>query len=277
MKEIRNILEERIRDFSWTIPKNEITELIIPSIRISTVEESNLFLGCSKFGGLPDLKINIEWPTINEKPLAFLGQINFSNLEMNNLIPTKLKNKLVSFFISGYQEHYRETNPMIHKILITENTDFEKLISKPKSRNLEQKFLFRQKRLEFVESISMPSYQHWKIEKLDLNNEDEYLYSDEVLEIYNELLALNYQPGHQLFGYSDAIQGDTNSSWAAKHLNCEPFPRTEELINTEKAFNQLIQFDLMKGFESISDGCAYFGFIESDNFELQFQCELQNM
>ena len=276
MKEKKNILEERIKELNWEISKQYITELIEPSIRISTIEDLNLMLGSSKFGGLPDLSTNIEWPTINEKPLAFLGQINFDELETSKLVPSKLRNKIVAFFISCYEEHYRGTNPIIHKTIISETTDLNKITPKEIPRNLEQKFQFGQKRINFAESFSIPNYQHWKIEQLELNDEDEELYSDEVMEIYNELFELNYQPGHQMFGFSNAIQGDTNSSWAAKHLDCESFPRTAELMNTEKAFKQLIQFDLMQGFESISDGCAYFGYIETKNLEIEIQCELQN-
>jgi len=276
MEERKNILEDRIKALNWNISKQYIIELIEPSIRISTIEDLNLKLGSSKFGGLPDLKTNVEWPTINEKPLAFLGQINFDEFKTSKLVPSELRNKMVAFFISCYQEHYRGTNPIIHKTIITETTDLNKITPKEIPRDLEQKFQFGQKRINFVESFSIPSYQHWRIEQLELNDEDEELYSDEVMEIYNELFELNYQPGHQMFGFSNAIQGDTNSYWAAKHLDCESFPRTAELMNTEKVFNQLIQFDLMQGFDSISDGCAYFGYIETKNLEIEIQCELQN-
>ena len=233
-------------------------------------------MGTSKLGGSPDLAEDVLWPCINEKPLAFLGQINFKDILWTGLVPKTLDNKLLAFFISGYQEHYREGNPRIHKTIIQDIDSQEEFRARSFPDDLDAKFQFDESVLTFSKSFSVPSYQHWKIEELHLNETDEQLYSEEVLEIFNECLGLNYQPGHQMFGYSNAIQGDTNGSWAAKHLNNAALSGDLDLNQLEKTFKQLLQIDLMQGFESISDGCAYFGFLETEGPKIKIECELQN-
>lgn len=272
----REKIEEKIKLLNWNTPNKNILDLIKPSIRITTNSTENSVIGISKFGGLPHLSTNIEWPILNKQALAFLGQINFRDLEWSGLVPYSLHNKLISFFISPYQEDYQNPNPTIHKTIIQQIDQDLQLIPKTFPINLDSKFQFVERNMDFTASVSMPSYQHWKIEELGLKDEDQELFSDDLVEIFNECLGLNYQPGHQLFGYSDAIQGDTNGSWALKYLSNRGSSGANDSMLIEKKFQQLIQFDLSNGFESISNGCAYFGYLEKNEIEIKIECELQN-
>lgn len=60
----------------------DIARLPQPSIRLVTQPVSEAFLpvGWSKIGGVPDLPTEWDWPTYKHKPLAFLAQINLSQI-----------------------------------------------------------------------------------------------------------------------------------------------------------------------------------------------------
>ena len=63
-----------------------------PSIRLLTtpVEESILAPGTSKIGGTPDLPPGIPWPTCQNLPQSFVGQIHLAGIDphdTNTLLP----------------------------------------------------------------------------------------------------------------------------------------------------------------------------------------------
>lgn len=279
IENIKSILTKKIKELDWTIESEKITSLIKPCIRIKASTATNIKKGQSKFGGKPDLEENINWPIKDNRPLAFLGQINFEELENQELIPEQFKNKLIAFFICVNQEDYTGQYPEIHKTIISNTDSIDKLEKRDYPQELSTAYQFTPKKLAFLNEYSIPSYQHWTIDELALNHQDEYLYSDMVGDIFNDTFELNYKPGHQIFGYSDAIQGDTNYYWAQKKLKNKNDSRRTSTLKTEKKFEQLIQIDLMKDFLIISDGCAYFGYVkeEFDNIQKCIQCEMQNI
>ena len=62
--------------------------------------------GVSKLGGHPDLPLDFDWPYCEEKPLTFLGQINLSDINNEDLIlPQK---GIIYFFaaITNEEEEY---------------------------------------------------------------------------------------------------------------------------------------------------------------------------
>lgn len=73
--------------FLDTIEKSEISnhkdyllQVLRPAIDILKHPEAELKLGCSRFGGAPDLPAGSEWPAYEMKPYRFLGQINFAEI-----------------------------------------------------------------------------------------------------------------------------------------------------------------------------------------------------
>jgi len=65
-------------------------------------------LGQSHFGGAPDLPEGTAWPTYNDIPYVFLGQINFEELPDNDVLP---KIGLLSIFVAYLDMDYRENLP----------------------------------------------------------------------------------------------------------------------------------------------------------------------
>ncbi len=269
------MLERDIKNLDWKIDPQKIIDLVEPAIKIQGLSIRKAKLEESKFGGTPDLHIGIEWPRIDRKPLAFLGQINFNDIQ-SHLIPKFFRNKMIAFFISGYKNHYREVGGAVHKIIISDLSSKIDIRSISYPTDLEDVFRFEEKKMTFRDTISIPSYQHWKVMELDLGEEDEEIYDYDLNDLFKDKYHEGNEPSHQLFGYSYALQGDTNTFWAGKYLNCTTYPKSKELQKVEKEFRQLVQFDLGKEFNTISSsGYAYFGYHEGKN-RISIECILQN-
>ncbi len=69
---------ELIRKHAPARLQTALIELLRPAIALSAtrVEDAQIPLGASKFGGAPDVPLGFVWPTWDEKPLGFLAQIN---------------------------------------------------------------------------------------------------------------------------------------------------------------------------------------------------------
>ena len=64
-----------------------ITDSILPAARFQTTRcpENDLPIGCTKFGGLPDMPPEMHWPIANDIPLTFLAQIRLDDLPRAHL------------------------------------------------------------------------------------------------------------------------------------------------------------------------------------------------
>jgi hypothetical protein len=77
----RNVVAARLRE--RRVPHAEsLSSLAAGSWRIATnrVGLEDLKIGQSRFGGVPDLPPHTEWPTRDDRPLAFLAQINLTEI-----------------------------------------------------------------------------------------------------------------------------------------------------------------------------------------------------
>src|SRR5215216_4862702 len=82
--------------------------LITNSVRMTSksVPESELKVGASKLGGAPDLPYEVTWPLMGDAPLAFLAQINLSEVQpfdTNKLLPSS---GMLYFFYDAKQQTY---------------------------------------------------------------------------------------------------------------------------------------------------------------------------
>lgn len=57
-----------------------IEHLLMPAIHVSKVQASDQPVGCSRFGGLPDVPPGSAWPHWGDRPLGFLAQIRCEEL-----------------------------------------------------------------------------------------------------------------------------------------------------------------------------------------------------
>lgn len=71
-----------------------------PALMINPeVSESELPIGASKFGGMPDLPGDRAWPEFRRKLLKFVGQINLADIASTQLVGELPAEGLLSFFV----------------------------------------------------------------------------------------------------------------------------------------------------------------------------------
>lgn len=274
MNNLLSRITDEISKLDWQCNSDDIIQLISPCIRISNTPNENIPIGQSKFGGLPDLPASTNWPCINNHPLVFLCQIDFSEISDQSFVPNHLENQIVFFFMSCRSEDYRDIfSRYTHTAMAKSNDELIRTALPSYSNEIP---IIPQQELVFKSSYCIPSIEHHKIESLRLSEDDEYLYTEEVYEIFNEAIGLNYQPGHMLFGHSDAIQGDTGIDWSSKQLGVSYVEDQVAVLGLSRRFNQLLQIDFMRGFDTLGDGCLYYGYTIKDECTLHIEGTLQN-
>ena len=93
-------IDTLLRSYGLTRVANQLEQIALPSIRIvsTAIRESLLSPGTSKLGDLPDLPPEIEWPTWNDVPLAFIAQINLAEVHPFDKMGVLPPSGLLSFF-----------------------------------------------------------------------------------------------------------------------------------------------------------------------------------
>ncbi|GIK64024.1 MAG: hypothetical protein BroJett018_18180 [Chloroflexota bacterium] len=91
---MREKLRELIHIGGLSHLSEQLESLMLDSIRAITQRvdnESEISIGASKLGGLPDLPSEIDWPIWNNIPLAFIAQINLAEVkayDVDNVLPS---------------------------------------------------------------------------------------------------------------------------------------------------------------------------------------------
>ena len=73
-------------------------------LRTTPVPDEEMPVGKSRIGGMPDLPPEAEWPSWNDQPLAFIAQINVSELPSFEFLQVLPSTGVLSFFYSAQQE-----------------------------------------------------------------------------------------------------------------------------------------------------------------------------
>lgn len=99
---------EAIRQHAPEHLQEAFVSLLRPAItlKVNRAEDSGLPIGCSKFGGAPDLPLKFEWPSWDNKPLDFLAQINLQQIAPYDVESIFPNNGLLSFFVSVEGERW---------------------------------------------------------------------------------------------------------------------------------------------------------------------------
>jgi uncharacterized protein YwqG len=194
---------------------DQLEQLAQPSIRMISMAmgESELALGTSKVGGLPDLSEDIAWPTWKDMPLAFIAQINLAEIQPLDVAGLLPASGLLSFFYDadhvpvGYDpawrggwcvlyddgEHSRLQRVSIPPALLTKEPTWL-----PKGQQ------YAECALRVVLERTLPPASSSSLESLHLFDQERKAY-------WKVLTALEQRtpgPLHRLLGYPDALQGD---------------------------------------------------------------------
>lgn len=193
-----------IDEFGLNRIKEEVINMMQNSIRINTIPkpDEEIKIGESKFGGFPDLPVNLEWPKNGEgEPLAFIGQINFEDVfeyDLDNHLPSE--GILFLFWDVGMAEG--KGNPA--KVIYYKG-DFGELKRLYRKADKDDKTIFLSCILEFQTEISIPDFESNEIELLELDEDEEEAYYD----FYDEVEALydkDFDYIHRMLGYPYVIQ-----------------------------------------------------------------------
>lgn len=184
-----------------------VDQLTLPSIRLSTNPsyERAIQPGQSKFGGMPDLPRDMNWPAMNGAPMEFIAQIQLADahpLDVTNLLPAE---GLLSFFYDASQQTFG-ADPKDRaglKTLYFEHTEsgFQRT-DLPAS--LPATGRSRVCSVGFSEELTLTLQPNLEIPSLQWSDDDQEKY-DAALQ---QVVGQQTHPIHRLLGHPDTIQDD---------------------------------------------------------------------
>ena len=292
LMDLVEILKERGYVEHSELLKNEIKNFDEkPAIKLETIKanEDEFEMGESKIGGCPHLNEDFIWPTFNEKPLAFLGQINLEEIndyDSQNLLPSS---GILYFFNEGGMEvwGFDPKDKGGFKVIYEKNIENLKLTSLPKE--LEDWLIFSPCKLKFKEEKTYDTDPYAIYSKLEAEGiVDKESFDEELSNIIEEFYGDNLGLNTQLFGYPYLIQGDIflESQLVSNGLYCGDEtgyndPKAKELEVGVKDWGLFFQLDSEDNADMMwgDVGMLYFTIKEEDlknhNFDniwCIFQC-----
>jgi len=234
---------------------DQLGQLAQPSIRMASQArgESAFALGTSKLGGLPDLSEGMAWPTWKESPLAFIAQINLSEVyafDVAGLLPAA---GLLSFFYDadhvpvGYDPAWRGGWRVLYgKGSRLQRVSVPAALLAKESTWLPPGQQYAECALRFSLEATLPPADSTSIESLHLSNQEREAY----WRVLTTLEQRTPGPRHRLLGHPDALQGDMQiESQLASHGlylgNGWPkeSARVEQLLRGTQDWQLLLQLD----------------------------------
>jgi len=212
-----------------------------PALRLVTSESDG---SRSKLGGLPNLPSELEWPSWRGTPLAFLAQIDLSELPQPGTIEDLPSEGSLYFFYHPEQETWGFDPNDRGSWRVLYSRDRPTTPGRIPPTGLSGDSVIQEQFVEFLPIRSVPD-----TERLDLSpgaiSEDAY---EELEDLKNA--PFQGQPKHQMGGYPDPVQNDTmelESQLASNGVYCGGpdwnDPRIESLEGGAGEWKLLLQLD----------------------------------
>ena len=157
----------------------------------------------SRIGGLPDLPDDITWPEWKEVPLAFLGQIDLSEIPAG-LVVNELPGSGILYFFYDQEQGTWGFDPRDEgswQVIYTDKSSSE-CSRRSAPEGLDEEFIASEKYVKFSAIQTYPDWQDERVEALNLNDTQ----SDQYFDLCSSCYLGN--PEHQLFGYPAPVQGN---------------------------------------------------------------------
>ena len=233
----RATLQARLRERGLADAAVRIADIAEPALRLTAARhrDSELPIGCSKLGGLPDLGDEITWPCWSDGELGFVAQIDLAEFAafacMRDLPPSGL----LSFFFDvgqrawGYDPAHRDGWRVIHQ------PADRALRRRPRPAALARDEIFRACRLTGTPWFSLPHPWSIRIDRLSLPADQLRLYETYYYEEYSSTRGPLEFHHHQLCGHPEPLQNDMllECQLASHGLDCGgpgcPDPRRTQL------------------------------------------------
>jgi uncharacterized protein YwqG len=157
--------------------------------------DDDIAVGQSKLGGSPDLPVDLPWPTWNEVPLAFVGQIATDGLGGFACASALPGNTVLSFFYHPDQATwgFDPKDRGSWRVLSFAS-------KQPLQRRHSPLLSYRSCALSVIEVVRLPDPASQLVQGLALTAEEE--------EGYSDFYGLDDDYEHQLLGHPKIIQND---------------------------------------------------------------------
>ena len=237
---------------------------------IKSSSETNTFLG-----GLPETLNSIDWPINNNLPLCFVGQIDLSEHNFENIYSWLPKQGRLLFFydVEEWPWGFDPKDSGGWKVILDQGEGVIQKLSPPDNMP-EDHVIPERKFLKSQDAVSIPSLERFSYESLGITEDDEEDYDEWREEHFVEAAH------HQVGGYPDPVQGDemeeqcllvSNGIYCgdASGYNSQ---KAEELKKENNDWKLLFQIDSDDDLELMWGDCGmlYFWIKESDAKALNF-------
>lgn len=257
-----------LNDYQWQ-DIEAIKKLIEPVILLDNSEEP-IEIGCSKFGGTPDLPSSIKWPLYKDRSMVFFAQINLAEIRNTEELPSKG----ILYFFAFFEEPVNEYGPEYLFIpqrdsykVIYFNGDVSELENVEFPNDLYRGYQLEENRVSFTECFQLPTtIETSKVEKAGLEEEDIEQLLEVIFEHYDD-------PMESILGTPQPIQYGVELDWARALHEGNDLSESEMnqiLIDEMPSFINLLSFPMMFRCTSLGNSNCYFGIAVEDLKELNF-------
>lgn len=213
-------LKDKINEYDLTSISDQILKRVKKKIIIDPVptSEDKIKMGESKIGGNPDLPDGVSWPSFNGIPLAFLMQLNLSELKKLEFNQFFTDNGLILFFYNERSTGWSVNEKDSWKVIFTKDlenlvrTEFPKNVGNIKDSS-DQSFSYDSHKLIFNNAISLPPAGREYGGYWDEDNtyqDPEFIFDDNFEEFLEEETDAHDENGISLFGYPTGFECDSH-------------------------------------------------------------------
>ena len=157
----------------------------------------------SKIGGFPNLPSDIEWPIYQGEPMAFIAQMDLSEIPNAKELGLPSKGVLFFFYDSKQSWGFSKTNAGAAQVIFVEDNS----LIPPKAKVIKKyikdvwdsyKIITKEKKVSFIPELMLPTYSDVDWDSFDVDDDTGYEYS------YG--WSSHIRSDHWLFGFADRIQ-----------------------------------------------------------------------
>jgi uncharacterized protein YwqG len=207
-------------------------------------------VGESKIGGMPDITQNFEWPQWKRQPLAFICQVNLSELDKMECAKMLPREGMLYFFYDadGQPWGYDPKDRGAWRVAYYKGS-LKALRRRTPPETLSDNSRFQSCKVEKNEILTLPAVNSGKITNVnvDLEQSERDAYYD-FFEVCHEQETSSSK--HQLLGHPDQLQGDMQlqSQLVSHGLYCGNAsgyqnPQAKVFANHASEWQLLLQID----------------------------------
>jgi len=208
----RDIIAQAFKDAGLAARGPELLATVRPCIqlKVSPADESQITPGTARIGGIPDLPAGAVWPVWRDGPLAFIAQLNLSELASFQAAKVLPNSGHLYFFYHAEQKTWGfDPNDRGSWHVFYAKPDAALARVKP-PKDLNRDGRFRACVLEYREILTLPPIESADIEAFHLTEEQRDAYFD----VYQSLSESNDASPSRVLGHPNPIQGDMQTECA---------------------------------------------------------------